>query len=106
MPKVTYIQHDGAEHAVDVDPGLTLMEGSIRHNLPGIIAECGGSCSCGTCHVYVDDQWLPTLGAPAPEESELLEFIEGGQPNSRLSCQLLVSEHLDGMVVRVPEFDG
>jgi 2Fe-2S ferredoxin len=106
MPRITYIHCDGTESAVSVDPGLSVMEGSIRHNLPGILAECGGSCSCATCHVYVDRAWQDKLEAPAPEESELLEFVAGGQENSRLSCQILVDETLDGLVVRIPELEG
>lgn len=104
--RITYIQHDGRTDVVDVAEGLTVMEGSVRNNLPGIIAECGGSCSCGTCHVYVDRDWLGRLDAQFPEEAELLEFMEARRDNSRLSCQIPVSEQLDGLVVRVPKFEG
>jgi ferredoxin, 2Fe-2S len=102
MPKISYIQNDGAAHHVDVDAGVTLMEGSVQNNLPGIIAECGGSCSCATCHIYVDGVWLDRLGEPAPEESELLEYLDGSRANSRLACQIVVTEGLDGLVVEVP----
>jgi 2Fe-2S ferredoxin len=77
------------------------MDGSIRNNLPGIIAECGGMCSCGTCHVYVDPRWEGLLPEPEYEEAELLEFLEGREDNSRLSCQLVMTDELDGLVVRV-----
>jgi len=106
MPQVTYVQHDGQVFTVDVGVGLALMEGSIRNNLPGIIAECGGMCSCGTCHVYVDEAWTDRLDEPEFEEQDLLEYIEGKQPNSRLSCQIVMTDELDGLVVRVPEFEG
>ncbi len=105
-PRITYIQHDGEVSSVDVPVGLTLMDGSVRNNLPGIIAECGGMCSCGTCHVYIDAPWLERLDEPEFEEQDLLEFIEGRQPNSRLSCQIVLTDGLDGLVVRVPEFEG
>jgi len=105
-PRVTYVQHDGQVDSVDVPVGLTLMDGSVRNNLPGIIAECGGMCSCGTCHVYVDDPWQDQLDEPEYEEEDLLEFIEGRQPNSRLSCQIVMSDQLDGLTVRVPHFEA
>jgi 3-phenylpropionate/trans-cinnamate dioxygenase ferredoxin reductase component len=105
-PRVTYVQHDGQVDSVDVPAGLTLMDGSVRNNLPGIIAECGGMCSCGTCHVYVDDPWQGHLEDPEYEEEDLLEFIEGRQPNSRLSCQIVMSDELDGLTVRVPHFEA
>jgi 2Fe-2S ferredoxin len=81
------------------------MEASVRNNLPGIVAECGGSCSCGTCHVYVDEPWRARLAEPEFEEEELLEFLKGRQPNSRLSCQIVMSDELDGVVVRVPAIE-
>jgi len=104
-PRVTYVQHDGQVDSVDIPVGLTLMDGSVRNNLPGIIAECGGMCSCGTCHVYVDDPWKEQLEEPEYEEEDLLEFIEGRRPNSRLSCQIVMNDELDGLTVRVPHFD-
>ncbi len=105
-PRVTYVQHDGQVDSVDIPAGLTLMDGSVRNNLPGIIAECGGMCSCGTCHVYVDDPWQDHLEDPEYEEEDLLEFIEGRQPNSRLSCQIVMTDELDGLTVRVPHFEA
>jgi len=105
-PRITYVQFDGDVCSVDVPVGLTLMDGSVRNNLPGIIAECGGMCSCGTCHVFVDEAWQDRLEEPEFEEQDLLEFLEGRQPNSRLSCQIVMTDELDGLVVRVPEFEG
>jgi 3-phenylpropionate/trans-cinnamate dioxygenase ferredoxin reductase subunit len=102
--RITYVNLDGGEHVVEVAAGLTVMEGSVRSNLPGIIAECGGTCSCGTCHVYVQDGWLAKLDQPYPEETELLEFIDGRRPEFRLSCQLLVNEELNGLVVHVADY--
>jgi ferredoxin len=105
-PRVTFIQPDGEVHSVEVPAGLTLMDASVRNNLPGIIAECGGMCSCGTCHVYIQEPWNEQLPEPEFEEEDLLEFIEGRQPNSRLSCQLTLGDELDGLVVTVPAFEG
>lgn len=102
--RITYVTSDGTPHVVEAALGLTVMEGSVRNNLPGIVAECGGTCSCGTCHVYVRDPWFAGLPEPYPEELELLEYIDGLRPNSRLSCQLLVTDELHEMVVDVPEF--
>jgi 3-phenylpropionate/trans-cinnamate dioxygenase ferredoxin reductase subunit len=99
-PLVSFIQPDGDLASITIPAGLTLMEGSVSNNLPGIIAECGGMCSCGTCHVYVDPAWQDRLPEPEYEEAELLEFLEGREPNSRLSCQIVMSDELDGMVVR------
>jgi ferredoxin len=105
-PLVTYVQHDGDTRSVNVPVGLTVMDGSVRNNLPGIIAECGGMCSCGTCHVYVDEPFRGLLPDPEMEEEDLLEFIDDRQDGSRLSCQLVLTDELDGLVVRVPRFEG
>jgi 2Fe-2S ferredoxin len=105
-PRATFVQADGEVMSVDIPEGISLMEGSVRNNLPGIIAECGGTCSCGTCHVYVDEQWRDRLHEAEFEEEDLLEFIEGRQPGSRLSCQIVMSDELDGLVVRVPAVEG
>ena len=106
MPSVTYIEHDGTAHTVEVPVGITLMDGSVRNNLPGILAECGGSCSCGTCHVYVEESWLERLEEPDPSETELVEFIDNRRDTSRLSCQILMADELDGIVVHVPQYEG
>ena len=103
MPKVTYIEHNGAEHALEVKAGLTVMEGAVKKNVPGIDADCGGACACATCHVYVDDAWLELTGKPSAMEESMLDFAEDVRPNSRLSCQIKVTDALDGLVVRMPE---
>ena len=102
MPKVTYIEHDGREHAVEVKSGLSVMEGAIRNNVPGIDADCGGACACATCHVYVDEAWREATGKPSAMEESMLDFAEEVEPNSRLSCQIRVSDALDGLIVRLP----
>lgn len=103
MAKITYIEFDGTEHVVDVPSGLSVMEGAVDNNIPGIEAECGGMCSCATCHVYVDPNWKETTGSPNGIESDMLESALDLQENSRLSCQIEVSDELDGLVVRMPE---
>lgn len=102
-PRVTFVQPDGAIARVDAAEGATLMDAAVRNNLPGIIAECGGMCSCGTCHVYVEEPWLDRLPEAEEEEEELLDFIEGRRSNSRLSCQIVVGDDLDGLVVRLSD---
>jgi len=103
MAKVTYIEDDGTEHVLDVDPGQSVMQGAVDNNVLGILAECGGACSCGTCHVYVDPAWVDRVGDVQDMEAAMLEDVCEGQPNSRLSCQIPVTEELDGLVVRLPE---
>jgi 2Fe-2S ferredoxin len=103
MAKITYIEFDGSEHVADVKPGLSVMEGAIRNNVPGIDADCGGACACATCHVYVDEAFQEAAGKPSAMEESMLDFAENVQPNSRLSCQIRVSDALDGLVVRLPE---
>ncbi|HSZ50635.1 MAG TPA: 2Fe-2S iron-sulfur cluster-binding protein [Caulobacteraceae bacterium] len=103
MAKITYIQHSGAEHVVDVQSGLTVMEGAVKNNVPGIDADCGGAAACATCHVYVDESWLAQTGGRTAMEESMLDFAEAVEPNSRLSCQIKVSDVLDGLVVRLPE---
>lgn len=92
MPKVVYVVPDGTAHEVEVPCGQSVMEGSLHHNLPGIVAECGGSCSCATCHVRLDDASAAVFEQASPEELELLEFTEGAGPGSRLACQLIVGD--------------
>ena len=103
MAKVTYISFSGEEQTVDVKPGLSVMEGAVKHNIPGIDADCGGACACATCHVYVDEAWLPKTGEKSAMEESMLDFAENVEDNSRLSCQIKVSDSLDGLVVRMPE---
>jgi 2Fe-2S ferredoxin len=103
MAKVTYIQFDGAEQTVDVKAGLSVMEGAVKHNIPGIDADCGGACACATCHVYVDEAWNDRVGERAAMEESMLDFAENVQANSRLSCQIRITDELDGLIVRLPE---
>ena len=103
MPKITYIENNGVEHVIDVKTGLSVMEGAVKNNIPGIDADCGGACACATCHVYVDAAWVEKTGAKSAMEESMLDFAEGVEPNSRLSCQIKVTDDLDGLVVRMPE---
>jgi len=103
MAKITYIEHDGTEHVVDVKPGQSVMEGAVKHNIPGIDADCGGACACATCHVYVDPAWTGKTGEKSAMEESMLDFAEAVEENSRLSCQIKVTDALDGLVVRMPE---
>jgi 2Fe-2S ferredoxin len=103
MAKITYIEHGGKEHVVQVEDGLTVMEGAVKNAIPGIDADCGGACACSTCHVYVDEAWLEKLPPREPMEEDMLDFAYEPKPNSRLTCQLKVSPALEGLVVRMPE---
>jgi 2Fe-2S ferredoxin len=103
MAKITYIEFNGAEHVVDVKNGLSVMEGAVKNNIPGIDADCGGACACATCHVYVDQAWLDKTGSQSAMEESMLDFAENVEPNSRLSCQIKVSDELEGLVVRMPQ---
>jgi len=103
MAKITYIEFNGTPHEVDVPSGLSVMEGAIDNNIPGIEAECGGACSCATCHVYVDPAWVSVTGAADHLEQDMLECTMDLQETSRLSWQIEVSDELDGLVVRMPE---
>ncbi|HUO22599.1 MAG TPA: 2Fe-2S iron-sulfur cluster-binding protein [Caulobacteraceae bacterium] len=106
MTKITYIEFGGASHTLDVKPGMSVMEGAVRNGVPGIEAECGGAMSCATCHVYVDEAWLEKTGKPNADEASMLDFASDTQPNSRLSCQIKVSDVLDGLIVRLPKSQG
>lgn len=103
MVKVTYRQPDGSEGTVTAEPGATVMETAVDNDVRGIVAECGGACSCATCHVYVDAAWLGRLRPPDPQEDGMLDCVIERRPNSRLSCQIELTEELDGLVVEVPE---
>ena len=103
MAKITYIQFDGTETVIDVKPGLTVMEGAVKNNVRGIDADCGGACACATCHVFVDEAWVSKTGEKSAMEESMLDFAENVEANSRLSCQIRVTEELDGLVVRMPE---
>jgi len=103
MAKITYIEHDGTTHAIDVESGQTVMEGAVKHAVPGIDADCGGACACATCHVYVDEAWIGRTGERTEMETSMLDFAEGVRDESRLACQIKVSAELDGLVVRMPQ---
>jgi ferredoxin, 2Fe-2S len=102
MPKITYIEHGGTLHVVEVSNGMSVMEGAVRNDVPGIDGECGGACACVTCHVFVDESWRGVTGEPNANERDMIEFANGAGPGSRLSCQIKVSDDLDGLVVRMP----
>jgi 2Fe-2S ferredoxin len=106
MTKVTYIDASGASRTVDAQIGATVMETALRNSVPGIEAECGGACACATCHVYVADEWTEIVGKPSQMEEDMLDFAADVRPNSRLSCQIKVTEALDGLVVTTPVKQG
>jgi len=103
MATVTYIEFNGKEHRVEVSTGQSIMEGAVGNLVPGIVADCGGACACATCHVYVDPAWRERAGVLGENEDAMLEVVLDRQEGSRLSCQLRMSEALDGLVVRLPE---
>jgi 2Fe-2S ferredoxin len=106
MAKITYIEHTNKKHIVEVSNNMNVMEGAIQNNIPGIDADCGGSMACATCHVYVDEKWFDKLEKKNEGEEDMLDMAF--QPNkfSRLSCQLIVSDELDGLIVRMPSKQG
>lgn len=104
MPKITYIEHDGTEHQVDAPTGTTVMNAALDNLVPGIDADCGGECSCATCHVMVDKAWMAKVGKPSEAEESMLDLNPERVENSRLSCQIPVTDELDGLVVNLPEF--
>jgi 2Fe-2S ferredoxin len=103
MPKITYIQPSGAEQTIEAKAGWTVMEGAVKNRIRGIDADCGGACACATCHVYVDEAWRDKTGKPSAMEESMLDFAEDVQEGSRLSCQIKVTDALDGLIVRLPE---
>jgi 2Fe-2S ferredoxin len=103
MAKITFIDSGGTARTVEGEAGSTVMETAINNGVPGIEAECGGACACSTCHVYIDEAWQEKVGAPSPMEEDMLDFAYGVQPNSRLSCQIKVTDEFDGLVVRTPD---
>ncbi len=104
MVKILFIEHDGAEHPVEVATGASVMQAAVTNGVPGIDADCGGSCSCATCHVYVDEEWFSRVGELNPTEEAMLSLSTDRKENSRLSCQIQVTEELDGLIVTTPEF--
>ena len=106
MPKITYIEHNGKTHEIEVANGLTVMEGAVQNNIPGIDADCGGSCACATCHVYVDEKWFGKLAKKERAEEDMLDMAYEPKKFSRLSCQITVEDSLDGLVVKMPSKQG
>ena len=103
MPKITYIDSSGNERTVEGKNGMTVMETAIKHNVPGIDADCGGACACATCHVYVDPAFGDKVGKPSAMEQSMLDFAENVRETSRLSCQIKIRDDLDGLKVTTPE---
>ena len=106
MPKITYKDHQGNSKTIDVDNGLSVMEGAIQKEIPGIDADCGGSMACATCHVYVSDEWINKISKPEDAEIDMIDMAYEPKKNSRLSCQIIVSDELDGLTVSIPSKQG
>ena len=106
MPKITYIEYGGKSHTIDVANELTVMEGAVQNNIPGIDADCGGSCACATCHVYVDEKWFSKLPNKEDAEEDMLDMAFEPKKSSRLTCQITVNDDLDGLVVKMPSKQG
>lgn len=102
MTKIIYIEHGGTEHVLEIEPGISVMQAAINNSVRGIIGDCGGACSCATCHVYVDPEWLAKTGERSETEGYLLEEVCDVQTNSRLSCQITITPELEGLIVRLP----
>jgi len=103
MTKINYITHDNQTYSVDVQNGLTAMEGAVQNDIPGIDADCGGGMACATCHVYVNDEWFDKLPPKEDGEEDMLDMAFEPKKNSRLSCQIIISDELDGLVINIPE---
>ena len=106
MAKITYIEHNGKRHTVDVANELTVMEGATQNNIPGIDADCGGSCACATCHVYVDEKWFKKLPKIESAEEDMIDMAYEPNKFSRLGCQITINDNLDGLVVKMPSKQG
>jgi 2Fe-2S ferredoxin len=103
MAKLTFVQKDGTRQEVDGQNGMTVMEAAVKNMVPGIDADCGGACACATCHVYVEPDWMERVGARNEMEEDMLDFAFDVRENSRLSCQIKITDALDGLTVKVPE---
>jgi 2Fe-2S ferredoxin len=106
MPSITYVEHDGTRHTVDVDEGMSLMEGATLNMVPGVEGMCGGICSCATCHCYVPDEWAQRIPQATIGEQRMLQGARHRRPNSRLGCQISVTAELNGLVVELPPEQG
>ena len=103
MAKITYIDYQGNSKTIDVENGLTVMEGAVQNNIQGIDADCGGSMACATCHVYVEEKWLDKIPKPEDGEVDMIDMAFEPKKNSRLSCQIIAADELDGLIVKTPE---
>ena len=103
MPKITYIDHQDNSKTIEVENGLTVMEGAVQNDIPGIDADCGGGMACATCHVYVEEKWLDKIPKPEDGEVDMIDMAFEPKKNSRLSCQIVVADELDGLKVTTPE---
>lgn len=106
MPKITFIEHDGTVHTVEAEVGSTVMETALKNDVASIVAECGGGCTCATCLVHVDEAWYAAVGKPSEDEEYMIDGAFEVTPTSRLSCQIQVTEALDGLIVRTPGYQG
>lgn len=105
MPRVIYVRFDGEKETIHVPAGVSIMRGATMNGVPGIDGDCGGQCACATCHIFIDPAWQAKVGSPSPDsmEEEMLSFAETSRSNSRLACQITMSEDLDGIIVHLPE---
>ncbi|MDP2618723.1 MAG: 2Fe-2S iron-sulfur cluster-binding protein [Hyphomicrobiales bacterium] len=103
MARITFVLPDGTHREVEAKAGATVMETAIKNDIPGIVAECGGACACATCHVYIDADWTEATGTPSEMEEDMLDFAFDVRATSRLSCQIAITEEMDGLIVHVPE---
>ena len=106
MPRITYLEDNGKSHTIEVSNGLSVMEGAVQNDIPGIDADCGGGMACATCHVYVKEDWLDKIPKKEDGEEDMLDMAYEPKKNSRLSCQLIVSDELDGLIVSTPSKQG
>ena len=106
MAKITYITHDNQNYSIEIQNGLTVMEGAVQNDVPGIDADCGGGMACATCHVYVNEEWFDKLPAKEDGEEDMLDMAFEPKKNSRLSCQIIISDELDGLIVNIPSKQG
>ena len=106
MTKITFVEQNGTQYETEAETGSTVMETAVRNGVPGIIGECGGACTCATCHVYVDDAWTEKVGGPSVMEEDMLDFAFDVRDSSRLSCQIKVQDELEGLVLHVPASQG
>ena len=106
MPKITFKDYQGNSKTIEVENGLSVMEGAIQKDIPGIDADCGGSMACATCHVYVEDKWFDKIPKAEDAENDMIDMAFEPKKNSRLSCQIIVSDELDGLTVNIPSKQG